>query len=256
MVIDLNADAGESFGAWTLGNDEKLFDYITSANIACGFHAGDPLTIQKTVQLAKEKNIHIGAHPGYPDLVGFGRRPIKATPEDIYADVLYQISALSGFCKVAGVPMRHVKAHGALSNVASGDAATAKAIAQAVKDFDKDLPLVVLPSTELETQALSLNLPIIKEGFPERAYLKNGQLAPRSMQGSSIHDPQGAARRALQMVSEKRIETIDGSYFALDVQTLCIHGDNPNAVEIAKAIREKLEGEGIKIQSHNRKVRK
>ena len=178
MTIDLNADAGESFGVWTLGDDEKLFSYITSVNIACGFHAGDPLTIQKTVLLAKEKNINTGAHPGYPDLVGFGRRAIKASPEEIYTDVLYQISALSGFCKVASVPLRHVKVHGALYNTAAQDAAIAKAVAQAVKDFDKDLPLVVLPSSELESQALSLNLPIIKEGFPERAYLKNGRLAP------------------------------------------------------------------------------
>lgn len=247
MTIDLNADAGESFGAWILGNDAELFDYITSANIACGFHAGDPITIQKTILLAKEKNVCIGAHPGYPDLVGFGRRPIKATPEEVYADVLYQISALYGFCKVVGKPLFHVKAHGALSNVAMQDALTAKAIAQATKDFDKDLPLVVLPSTELETQALLLNIPIIKEGFPERAYLQNGQLAPRSMKGSVIHDPQEAASRALQMVNEKRIATIDGGSFPLEVQTLCIHGDNPNAVKIAKAIRERLESEGIQI---------
>jgi UPF0271 protein len=249
MTIDLNADAGESFGVWTLGDDSRLFDYISSVNIACGFHAGDPLTIQKTVRLAKEKNVKIGAHPGYPDLVGFGRRPIKALPEDVYADVLYQISALSGFCKVASVPLGHVKAHGALSNVASSDATTARAIAQAVKDFAKDLPLVILPSTELEYQALALNLPMIKEGFPERAYLKNGQLASRAMAGSSIHDPQEAARRAFQMVTEKRIEAIDGGYFAIEVQTLCIHGDNPHAVTIAKAIREKLEAEGIKIKA-------
>ena len=249
MIIDQNADAGESFGAWSLGNDEKLFDTITSANIACGFHAGDPVTIQKTVFLAKQKNVRVGAHPGYPDLVGFGRRPMKATPEEIYADVLYQISALAGFCKIAGVPLSHVKVHGALSNVACQDAATAKAIAQATKDFDKNLPLVVLPSTELETQALSLNHPILKEGFPERAYLQNGQLAPRSMQGSSIHDSQEAAMRALQMVTEKRIATLEGGYFAIDAQTLCIHGDNPNAVEIARAIRERLEAEGIQIKA-------
>jgi 5-oxoprolinase (ATP-hydrolysing) subunit A len=249
MTIDLNADAGESFGAWKLGNDAALFDYVTSANIACGFHAGDPLTIQKTVSLAKEKNVYIGAHPGYPDLVGFGRRPLKATPEEVYADVLYQISAIYGFCKVAGVALSHVKAHGALSNVAMQDALTAKAIAQATKDFDKNLPLVVLPSTELETQALSLNIPIIKEGFPERAYLQNGQLAPRSMQGSSIHDPHEAASRALQMVKEKRITTIDGRYFSIDVQTLCSHGDNPNAVMIAKEIRQRLEAEGIQIKA-------
>jgi 5-oxoprolinase (ATP-hydrolysing) subunit A len=249
MTIDLNADAGEAFGVWHLGNDTALFDYVSSANIACGFHAGDPLTIQATIDLAKQKGICIGAHPSYLDLVGFGRRAINTTSAEVYADVLYQISAVAGFANVAGLELSHVKAHGALSNVASQDAATAKAIAQAVYDFDKDLPLVVLPSTQLETQALALNLPVIKEGFPERAYLQNGQLAPRSMQGSSIHDPQEAARRAVQMVTEKRIATLEGGYFSMDVQTLCIHGDNPNAVEIAKAIREKLEAQGIMIKA-------
>jgi UPF0271 protein len=247
MTIDLNADAGESYGAWTLGSDAELFDYVTSANIACGFHASDPLTIQKTIFLAKEKNVGVGAHPGYPDLVGFGRRPLKATPEEVYADVLYQISVIYGFCKVASLPLSHVKAHGALSNVAMQDAVTAKAIAQATKDFDKDLPLVVLPGTELEYKALALNLPIIKEGFPERAYLQNGQLAPRSMPGAVIHNPKEAASRALQMVKDKRIQTQDGGYFSLEVQTLCIHGDNPNAVAIARAVRETLEAEGIKV---------
>lgn len=245
MTIDLNADAGESLGAWTLGNDQKLFDYITSANIACGFHAGDPRVMQKSIALARDKGIRIGAHPSYPDLVGFGRRPLKASPDEVYADVLYQISALAGFCKVADVPLTHVKAHGALSNVAMQDAATAKAIAQATQDFSTALPLVVLPSTELEAQALALNMPIIKEGFPERAYLNNGQLAPRAMAGSSIYDPKAAAKRALQMVTEKRIATLEGGYVDLEVQTLCIHGDNPNAVEIAQAIRQALEAEGI-----------
>jgi 5-oxoprolinase (ATP-hydrolysing) subunit A len=249
MTIDLNADAGESFGAWQLGNDQALFNVVSSANIACGFHAGDPLTIQKTIALAKQKNVSIGAHPGYPDLVGFGRRALKTTPNEVYADVLYQISALHGFSKVADVPLRHVKAHGALSNVASQDAVTAKAIAQAVSDFDKHLPLVVLPSTQLETQALALKVPIIKEGFPERGYLKDGQLAPRSMPGAVIHDPQQAAQRALQMVLEKRIPALDGGYFSLDVQTLCIHGDNPNAVNIASAIRQTLESQGISIKA-------
>jgi 5-oxoprolinase (ATP-hydrolysing) subunit A len=249
MRVDLNADAGESFGAWTLGHDETLFDFISTVNVACGFHAGDPLTIKQTLELAKRKNVAIGAHPGYPDLVGFGRRVIAATPEQVYTDVLYQLSALAGFAKVAALPLRHVKVHGALAHQSWRDEETAQAIAKATQDFDTTLPLMVLPGTLLEIRARRLKMPIILEAFPERAYLKNAQLAPRSMQGSSIHDPTEAARRAVMMVKEKRIEAIDGGYVELDVQSLCIHGDNPNAVEIAKAVRQALEAEGIVIKN-------
>jgi 5-oxoprolinase (ATP-hydrolysing) subunit A len=249
MHIDLNADAGESFGAWTLGNDEALFDFVSTVNVACGFHAGDPLTIKRTLQLARNKNVEVGAHPGYPDLVGFGRRALSATPEQVYADVLYQMGAFQGFVKVAGLQVRHVKAHGALANQSWKDLETARAIAQATKDFDANLPLMVLPGTLLESEARQLNMPIVLEAFPERAYLKNSQLAPRSMEGSSIHDPAEAARRAVMMVTEKHIEAIDGGWVDLDVQSLCIHGDNPNAVEIAKAVRQALGAEGITIRN-------
>jgi 5-oxoprolinase (ATP-hydrolysing) subunit A len=249
MRIDLNADAGESFGAWKLGDDEALFDFISTVNVACGFHAGDPLTMQRTLELAKRKQVAVGAHPGYPDLVGFGRRVMAATPEQVYADVLYQISALAGFAKVAGLPLRHVKAHGALANESWKNAETAHAIAKATRDFDANLPLMVLPGTLLETEALKLAVPIVLEAFPERAYLKNAQLAPRSLPGSSIHDPTEAARRAVLMVKEKRIEALDGGWVDLRVQSLCIHGDNPRAVEIAKTVRQALEAEGITIQT-------
>ncbi len=249
MQIDLNADAGEAFGTWTLGNDAALFEVISTVSVACGFHAGDPLTIRKTLGLAKHKHVAVGAHPGYPDLVGFGRRVIAVTPEQIYADVLYQLSALAGFAKVAGLTLSHLKAHGALANQSWQDAETAQAIATATKDFDAALPLMVLPGTLLETEAQKLNMPIVLEAFPERAYLKNAQLAPRSMVGSSIHDPAEAARRAVMMVTEHRIEDVDGGFVEVDIQSLCIHGDNPNAVAIAKAIRNALEAEGISIKS-------
>ncbi len=248
-MIDLNADAGESFGVWSLGQDEALFDFISTVNVACGFHAGDPLTMQRTLGLAKLKKVALGAHPGYLDLVGFGRRVIAATPEQIYADVLYQIAALSGFARVAGLPLSHVKAHGALANASWKDAETAHAIAQATKDFDATLPLMVLPGTLLETEAKKLNLPVVLEAFPERAYLKNAQLAPRSMADSSIHDPHEAARRAVMMVKEKRVEAVDGGFVELDAQTLCIHGDNPHAVEIARAVRQALGAEGIMVKN-------
>jgi 5-oxoprolinase (ATP-hydrolysing) subunit A len=248
MHIDLNADAGESYGVWKLDND-ALFDIISTANVACGFHAGDPLTIKRTLERAKQKGVAVGPHPGYPDLVGFGRRVMNAAPEEVYGDVLYQIAALSGFAKVVGIPLSHVKAHGALANESWKNADTAKAIAKATQDFDATLPLMVLPGTLLEQTAKALHIPIILEGFPERAYLKNAQLAPRTMQGSSIHDPREAARRAVMMVKENRIETIDGGYVDINVQSLCIHGDNPNAVEIARAVRQALEAEGITVKA-------
>ena len=248
MQIDLNADAGESFGPWVLGNDAALFDQISTVNVACGFHAGDPLTMRRTLELARDKGVQVGAHPGYPDLVGFGRRVIAASADEVHADVLYQIGALEGFARLIGTPLRHVKAHGALSNRAWEDAATARAVAQATRDFDPSLPLVVLPGTHLEIEASNLNLPVILEAFPERAYLQNGQLAPRSMQGSSIHDPLEAARRAVMMVTQGKVETIDGGWFAMRPQTLCIHGDNPHAVEIARHVRRALEAEGVKIE--------
>ena len=248
MQIDLNADAGESFGPWRLGNDAALFDQISTVNVACGFHAGDPLTMRRTLELARDKGVQVGAHPGYPDLVGFGRRVIAASYEEVHSDVLYQIGALEGFARLIGTPLRHVKAHGALSNRAWEDAATARAVAQATRDWNPEIPLVVLPGTHLETEAIKLNVPVILEAFPERAYLQNGQLAPRSMSGSSIHDPKEAARRAVMMVRQGKIETIDGGWFVLQPQTLCIHGDNPNAVEIARHVRLALEAEGVKIE--------
>jgi 5-oxoprolinase (ATP-hydrolysing) subunit A len=249
MHIDLNADAGEAFGAWKMGDDETLFDFISTVNVACGFHAGDPLTMQRTLGLAKRKGVAIGAHPGYRDLVGFGRRVLAATLEEIYADVLYQTAALAGFAKVAGLPLRHVKVHGALANESWKNVDTARAIVQATHDFDATLPLMVLPGTLLETEARTLAVPVVLEAFPERAYLKNAQLAPRTMSGSSIHDPSEAARRAVLMVKENRVEVLEGGWVELNVQSLCIHGDNPNAANIAKAVRQALEAEGITVQS-------
>ncbi|AZI44733.1 LamB/YcsF family protein (plasmid) [Deinococcus psychrotolerans] len=248
-TIDLNADAGESYGAWTLGDDAALFPLLSSVNIACGFHAGDPLTMQSAVALAKQHGLGIGAHPSYPDLAGFGRRVMEATPEQVYADCLYQISALSGMAQAAGSRLQHVKAHGALSNRACVHAPTAQAIAQATRDFDSRLPLMVLPSTELDIQARALGVPVVLETFPERAYLKDGRLAPRSMAGSSIHDPKEAARRAVMMVLEGLVEAVDGGFFECKVDSLCIHGDNPNAVQIAHAIRNALEDVGVTVRS-------
>ena len=250
MQIDLNADAGESFGNWKLGRDEELFPLVSSVNVACGFHAGDPLTIRRTLELARRTSLAVGAHPGFPDRVGFGRRELAASPEEIYADVLYQLGALSAFLRVAGLPLHHIKVHGALYNRATRDPETAQAIALAARDFDPRVPLVVLPNTPLESEAQRLGLCIVSEAFPERGYTSDGRLAPRGTPGAWIHDPAEAARRAVQMVAEGRVEAVDGGWVEVSAQTLCIHGDNPSAVEIARAVREALLAEGVVIQAY------
>jgi 5-oxoprolinase (ATP-hydrolysing) subunit A len=246
--IDLNVDTGESFGAWRLGDDAVLLQFVSSVNVACGFHAGDPRTMWRTLELAADAGVAVGAHPGYPDLIGFGRREMNVSPENVYADVLYQISALAGLARNRGITLQHVKAHGALYNRAAKDFATAQAIARATKDFDSSLAFVGLPNSELEVAATELGLRFVPEAFCERAYLQNGQLAPRDLPNSSIHDPNEAATRALAMV-RGQIETLDGQTLEIRAETLCIHGDNPNAVEIARAVREVLEAEGVIIRA-------
>jgi UPF0271 protein len=250
MRIDLNADAGESFGSWRLGQDDELFPLISSVNVACGFHAGDPLTIRRTLALAQRTATAVGAHPGFPDRVGFGRRELAATPEEVYADVLYQVGALSAFLRAAGMPLHHVKPHGALYNRATRDPETARAIAQAVRDFDARVPLVVLPHTPLESEAQALGLSTVAEAFPERGYSRDGRLAPRGTPGAWIHDPALAARRAVRMVVEGQVEAVEGGTVPVRAQTLCIHGDNPRAVEIAQAVREALLAEGVSIETY------
>lgn len=218
-------------------------------NLACGFHAGDPLTIRRAVSLAKEKGVSIGAHPGFPDKVGFGRRDLEAAPDEVYADVLYQIGALSAFLKAQELPLHHVKAHGALYNRAARDAEIAKALAQAVCDYDPNLPMVTLPGCALEMEALALGLRVVREAFPERGYTAQGRLAARGTPGAAIHDPAEAARRALKMVLGGRVTAVDGQETALQAETLCIHGDNPKAAEIARHIRAALEAAGITIRA-------
>lgn len=249
MNIDLNADAGESFGNWKLGHDEALFPLVTSVNLACGFHAGDPLTIREAVRLARHTGTAVGAHPGFADLAGFGRRELAATPEEVYADVLYQIGAIAGFLRVEGLPLHHVKAHGALYNRAARDRGTARAVAQAIRDFDPAVPMVVLPGTPLEEAALEFDLRAVREAFPERGYTADGRLAGRGTEGAVIHDPKVAAARAVQMVTQGKVIAVDGSEVGLSCQTLCIHGDNPNAPEIARHIREALSAEGIEFRA-------
>jgi len=248
MFVDLNADAGESYGAFSYGHDREIFPLVTSVNLACGFHGGSPTRIREAVALAKAHGVAVGAHPGFPDLVGFGRRDMALSPEEVYADVLYQIGALYAFLKTEGLSLHHVKPHGALYLRACRDRETARAIAEAVKAFDPEVPLVVLPGTVYEEEARRAGLRVVLEAFPERAYLKNGQLAPRSLPGSWISDPKEAARRALRMVLEGKVEALDGGEVEVKAETLCIHGDNPNAPEVALAVRRALEEAGVEVK--------
>ena len=248
MFVDLNADAGESYGAFSYGHDREIFPLVTSVNLACGFHGGSPTRIREAVALAKAHGVAVGAHPGFPDLVGFGRRDMALSPEEVYADVLYQIGALYAFLKTEGLSLHHVKPHGALYPRACRDRETARAIAEAVKAFDPEVPLVVLPGTVYEEEARRTGLRVVLEAFPERAYLRNGQLAPRSLPGSWISDPKEAARRALRMVLERKVEALDGGEVEVKAETLCIHGDNPNAPEVALAVRRALEEAGVEVK--------
>ncbi len=249
MHIDLNCDMGESFGAYSIGADEMLMPLITSANIACGFHAGDPRVMQRTVQLAVQHGVAIGAHPGFRDLEGFGRRVIDATPDEIESDVLYQIGALDAFARAAGKKLMHVKAHGALYNLAAAKPAIARAIARAVVSFDSSLVFVGLAGSSMLDVARELGLRVAREGFCDRAYTPDGKLMSRREPGSLIDDPQRAARQALQMVIEQTVDASNGEKIPMHVDTLCIHGDSPNAPAIARAVREMLEKNGVSVRS-------
>jgi len=234
-TIDLNCDIGESYGAWRMGDDCALLDLVTSANVACGFHAGDPSTIDATVRDAAQRNVAIGAHPSYPDLAGFGRRSMALAPDDVEAAVLYQIGALAAFASAHGTRLTHVKPHGALYNDAARDEALAAAIARAVARFDRRLVLVGLPRSALLAAGKAEKLPVAAEGFCDRAYEADGSLRSRSQPGSVYTDPQQAAQQAVAIAS-------DGA-----VQTLCIHGDTPGAAAMAHAVRSALRDAGFAI---------
>ena len=250
LTIDINCDMGESFGAYTLGMDEMVIRHISSANIACGFHAGDPQVMRKTVQLALKHGVAVGAHPGFPDLAGFRRRNMQCSLEEIQDYVTYQVGALQAFCRAEGGWLHHVKPHGALYNMAAKNPDMVQAIARAIHALDPELPLVVLagPNAEaLRAAAAEEGVQVILEAFPDRAYDADGALRSRNLPGAVIHDTALAAARALSMVQQGMIEAHDGSRVAMQVRSLCVHGDNPNTVALAAAIRERLEAAGVKI---------
>jgi 5-oxoprolinase (ATP-hydrolysing) subunit A len=249
MRVDLNCDFGESFGVYQLGEEEEILRYVTSVNIACGFHAGDPLVMRKTVRMALEKNVAIGAHPGFPDLLGFGRRNIAVTPEEAYAYVVYQIGALAAFVKAEGGTMSHVKPHGALYNMAAKDAALAEAIAKAVYDVDPSLILYGLAGSELIRAGKKIGLRTASEVFADRTYQQDGSLTPRSDPRALIVDEQEAVQQVLAMVKEKRVRSLQGIDVPIEAETVCIHGDGKKAALFAKRLYEALRKEGVDVCS-------
>lgn len=246
--IDLNADLGESFGVYSIGQDQDVLRLVTSANVACGRHAGDPRTMDATVRSSREVGVAVGAHPGFPDLQGFGRRLIEMSPDDVQLDVLYQIGALHGFCARHGVGLEHVKAHGALYNVALVNPDTAKAIASAVASYNSELLFVAPFGSALASAGRESGLRIAYEGFADRAYNADGTLVSRRLPGAVISDAVRAADRAVQMVTEGSVDAITGDRITLRVNTVCVHGDNPDAVKILREVRSAFEKNGIRVE--------
>lgn len=244
-VIDLNCDLGESFGSYTIGLDEEVTPHVTSVNIACGWHAGDPLVMERTVALAKEHGAAVGAHPGYPDLLGFGRREIKATPDEVYAYVKYQIGALYAFVRAAHLELQHIKAHGSLYNMAGKDIRLAQAMCRACRDFDSQLVILALAGSKMEEAAREMGVPCAREFFADRAYAPDGNLAPRSLPGAVIHDTDEALARVVKMIKEGKVTAIDGTEIAVQCDSICVHGDNSSAVAFVTAIRRRLAAEQI-----------
>ncbi len=248
LQIDINSDIGEGIGPMMLGPDNDLMPLISSANIACGFHAGDPALIERTVHLARDNHVGVGAHPGYPDRSGFGRRMMAATPDEVRTDVLYQVGAIGAFCRAAGTELQHVKAHGALYNHAVRDAATAEAIARAIWQYDRNLLFFVLPGSELEAAGATVGLRLAREAFADRGYLPDGSLVPRSQPGAVITDPAEVVQRMIRLVRDGVVETIDGTDLTVEADTICIHSDTSTALEIARALRTGFEGADILVK--------
>lgn len=250
--VDLNCDMGEAFGVYTIAPDEQIMPLITSANIACGWHAGDPHVMRRSVELALEHGVAIGAHPGHPDLMGFGRRNMSISPAELKDYVTYQIGALAAFVRAAGGRLQHVKAHGAMYNQAAADAGLARAFAEAVAAYDDSLIVVGLANSHLLSEAKKLGLAVASEVFADRGYLPTGALVPRSQPGAVLHDPEVVAARVLQMVKEGRVEANDGSLVELKADTICVHGDTPESLAHLRALRRTLEEAGVEIASVSR----
>ena len=246
--IDLNCDLGESFGPWNMGRDEDVLAAVTSVNVACGFHAGDPLVMRRTVRLAAARGVKVGAHPGLPDLQGFGRRVMAVTPDEVHAMVLYQIGALHAFARAEGVALAHVKPHGALYNMAAADPALARAVAGAVRDFDPALILVGLSGSHLVREAEALGLRAASEVFADRSYEEGGQLTPRSLPGAMVEDELEATARVLRMVQSGLVRSRQGPDVPIRADTVCLHGDQPRAAAFAHRIRAALLDANVEVR--------
>ena len=247
LHIDLNSDLGESFGDWRMGMDEEVMRSITSSNVACGWHAGDPMVMLGTVRAARVAGVAVGAHPGYPDLMGFGRRSMACTPDELYAYTLYQAGALAAVCRSEGIELQHVKPHGAMYNQAAKDPRMAEAIARAVRALGEGVILMGLAGSAFEAASADAGVPFAAEAFVDRGYMPDGSLVPRGRPGAFIHDPEEAAARMVRLVKEGVVTAADGSELRLKAHSICVHGDNPDAVGMARTVRATLEREGIAV---------
>jgi 5-oxoprolinase (ATP-hydrolysing) subunit A len=245
--MDLNADVGESYGTWRLGDDEAVLDVVTSANVACGFHAGDPLTLLRTVTAAAERGVVVGAQVSYPDLVGFGRRDMELAPEEITADVLYQVGALTGIARAARTDVRYVKPHGALYNRAARDTVVAVAIAEGVRRYDSELPVLLLAGSPGLEAVRAAGLTGLGECFADRAYSPDGRLQPRREPGAVLTDPEEVVARAVRMAAAGEVVAVDGSVVRLDAVSMCLHGDPPGAADLARRVRAALDASGVPV---------
>ncbi|GAA4669715.1 5-oxoprolinase subunit PxpA [Amycolatopsis dongchuanensis] len=247
-MIDLNSDLGEGFGIWPLTHDDALLDIVTSANVACGFHAGDPSVLRRVTTRAAERGIAVGAQVAYRDLAGFGRRFIDVDPAELVNDVIYQIAALDGFARVAGTRVSYVKPHGALYNAIVHHAEQAAAVVEAVRSYDASLPVLGLPGSEWLRQAENAGLRTVREAFADRAYTPEGTLVSRRRPGAVVHDAEEVVRRVVRMATEGTVTAIDGSVVEVEPDSVCVHGDTPGAVEIARGVRDALVREGVELR--------
>jgi 5-oxoprolinase (ATP-hydrolysing) subunit A len=250
--VDLNSDLGESFGRWSLGDDEAMFDVISSANIACGFHAGDPVTMLTSCRLAAERGVAVGAHVSYRDLAGFGRRVIEIEPRDLYGDVVYQLAALRGIAESVGTRVSYVKPHGALYNRIVTDPVQAEAVASAVASVDSSLPILGLAGSQIELACRDEQLSFVREAFVDRSYRADGTLVPRGDPQAVLVDAAAVAKRAVDMITTGSVLSVDGSPVQVDVDSLCVHGDTPGAVVMARAVRRALEAAGVTVSPFSR----
>ncbi len=250
--VDLNSDLGESFGAYRIGNDDEIIKQVTSVNVACGYHAGDPVVMDKTVAKAKAAGVAVGAHPGYPDLMGFGRRNMGVAPDEAKAYVKYQVGALMAFTKAHGVRLQHVKPHGALYNAAGTDLKLARALCEAVAEVDASIVFLGLAMSQHIVAAKEVGLKVVSELFADRAYMEDGQLTPRSLPNSVIHDPELTIKRVVQMITKGTVVSYSGKEIEIQGQSICVHGDNPAALESVKNIRAALKENGVEIVNLDR----